>query len=126
MQRHEVQPDVYCGRLNLQVPVAVSVKDGQMADLFHVICGIALKPYVLPSILPHFPDIPRSLSAIPGGADRALSSAARLRVLVTWTAVLGGLSESLMMIYRTLLRPNGVFGSWGSSWTTWVLGRREL
>lgn len=67
-----------------------------------------------------------SLSAIPGGADRALSPAARLRLLVTWTAVLGGLSASLMMVYRTLLRPNGVLGGWGGSWTTWILGRREL
>ncbi|KIJ54421.1 hypothetical protein M422DRAFT_58414 [Sphaerobolus stellatus SS14] len=31
-QRHEVQPDVYCRRLSLQVPVAVSVKTSQMAD----------------------------------------------------------------------------------------------
>ena len=80
--------------------------------------GIALKAYVLPSILPHFPDIHRSFCAITGGADRAHSSPARLRVLVTWTAVLGGLSASLMMIYRTLLRPNRVFGRWGSYWTT--------
>lgn len=44
MQRHEVQPDVYCRRLNLRVPVAVSVKDGQLADVYNVICGIALNP----------------------------------------------------------------------------------
>ena len=46
-QRHEVQPDVYCRRLGLQVPVAVSVKKNQMADVFHVICGIAIKPCVI-------------------------------------------------------------------------------
>ena len=45
-QRHEVQPDVYCRRLNLQVPVAVSVKTGQIADVFHAICGVAMHPYV--------------------------------------------------------------------------------
>lgn len=43
-QRHEVQPDVYCRRLGLQVPVAVSVKTGQTADVFHSICSIALNP----------------------------------------------------------------------------------
>jgi Ras family protein T1 len=43
-QRHEVQPDVYCRRLSLQVPVAVSVKTDQLAEVFHVICGIAMKP----------------------------------------------------------------------------------
>src|SRR6266851_1476468 len=45
-QRHEVQPDVYCRRLNLQVPVAVSVKTSQIADVFHAICGVAMHPYV--------------------------------------------------------------------------------
>ena len=44
IQRHEVQPDVYCRRLGLQVPVSVSVKDGHIADVFHFICSIALKP----------------------------------------------------------------------------------
>ena len=43
-QRHEVQPDVYCRRLGMQVPVAVSVKTGQTADVFHAICSIAMNP----------------------------------------------------------------------------------
>ena len=41
-----MQPDVYCRRLNLQVPVAVNVKTGQIADVFHAICGVAMHPYV--------------------------------------------------------------------------------
>ena len=45
-QRHEVQPDVYCRRLYLQVPVAVSVKTGQIADVFLKICSVAMHPYV--------------------------------------------------------------------------------
>lgn len=45
-QRHEVQPDVYCRRLSLQVPVAVSVKTDQTADVFHAICSVAMHPYV--------------------------------------------------------------------------------
>lgn len=44
LQRHEVQPDVYCRRLGLQVPVAVSVKEGELADLFQTIVSIAIKP----------------------------------------------------------------------------------
>ncbi|KAF7985581.1 hypothetical protein HWV62_3865 [Athelia sp. TMB] len=44
LQRHEVQPDVYCRRLGLQVPVAVSVSAGQTADVFHAICGVAMNP----------------------------------------------------------------------------------
>ncbi|KAG6868992.1 hypothetical protein C0993_006514 [Termitomyces sp. T159_Od127] len=73
LQRHEVQPDVYCRRLGLQVPVAVSVKTGQTADVFHAICNIAMNPN----------------SAIPGGADRAMTAAARLRMYVTLTAESG-------------------------------------
>jgi mitochondrial Rho GTPase 1 len=46
-QRHEVQPDVYCRRLFLQVPVAVSVKTVQTADVFATICRVALNPYVI-------------------------------------------------------------------------------
>ena len=47
-QRHEVQPDVYCRRLGLQVPLAVSVKNGAMAEVFETICSIAMNPYVPP------------------------------------------------------------------------------
>ncbi|KAL5519905.1 hypothetical protein ACEPAG_1565 [Sanghuangporus baumii] len=106
-QRHEVQPDVYCRRLDLQVPVAVSVKDGQMADVFHVMCGIALNP----------------LHSIPGYRDRALTPAARVRMYVTWAAMLGGLTAGLMMVYRTCLRPYGIFGNWVGFGT--IFGRRD-
>jgi len=43
-KRHEVQPDVYCKRLGLQMPVAVSMKTGQIADVFHAICSVAMNP----------------------------------------------------------------------------------
>ncbi|KDE06290.1 mitochondrial Rho GTPase 1 [Microbotryum lychnidis-dioicae p1A1 Lamole] len=43
-QRHEVQPDTYCRKLGLQVPVAVSVKQAQLADLFHTITSVATHP----------------------------------------------------------------------------------
>ncbi|TDL16223.1 mitochondrial Rho GTPase [Rickenella mellea] len=109
-QRHEVQPDVYCRRLGLQVPVSVSVKDMQTADVFHAICSIALNP----------------LGAIPGGADRAITPAARMRLYVTWTAVLGGFTAGIMMVYRTLLRPGGPLGGWNIQWLGWAFGRREL
>ena len=46
-----MQPDVYCRRLNLQVPVAVSVKTGQIADVFHAICSVAMRPYVSTNLL---------------------------------------------------------------------------
>lgn len=104
-QRHEVQPDVYCRRLNLQVPVAVSVKTGQIADVFHAICGVAMHPN----------------SSIPGGADRSLSPAARLRTYIVLSAFVGGLSAGLLVAYRTFLRPGTFAGQWGG----WILGGRS-
>ncbi|KAH9480307.1 ERMES complex Ca(2+)-binding regulatory GTPase gem1 [Psilocybe cubensis] len=107
LQRHEVQPDVYCRRLGLQVPVAVSVKTGQTADVFHQICSIAMNP----------------MSAIPGGADRAMTAAARLRMYVSVTAILGGCTAGLVMLVRTLMRPGGPgLPSWTPAWATWLLG----
>jgi len=110
LQRHEVQPDVYCRRLGLQVPVAVSVRAGQDADVFHAICSVAMNPN----------------SAIPGGADRAMSAARRFRMYFTLTALLGGVSAGLVMVYRTLLRPGGTFPGWTIHWANWLIGRRDL
>ncbi|KZP33470.1 mitochondrial Rho GTPase [Athelia psychrophila] len=107
LQRHEVQPDVYCRRLGLQVPVAVSISTGQTADVFHAICGVAMTPN----------------SAIPGGVDRAMTAAARLRMYFTVTALVGGVSASLVMIFRTLHR--GPFPAWSTHWATWLLGRGQ-
>ncbi|KAN0064984.1 ERMES complex Ca(2+)-binding regulatory GTPase gem1 [Thecaphora frezii] len=47
-QRHEVQPDAYCRKLGLKIPglgagpLNVSIRDGQVADLYGLICGIAV------------------------------------------------------------------------------------
>lgn len=110
-QRHEVQPDVYCRRLGVQVPVAVSVKTGQTADVFHAICGIAMNP----------------TKALPGGSDRAVSAAARLRTYVKIGLFMGGLGTGLLLVYRTLIRNERSHLSWGQ-WAVWVFGnaRKEL
>ncbi|KAI0056103.1 mitochondrial Rho 1 [Artomyces pyxidatus] len=108
-QRHEVQPDVYCRRLSLQVPVAVSVKTGQIADVFNAICSIAIHPN----------------SSLPGGGGD-LSSAGRLRTYFVFSAFVGGLSAGLVVAYRTLLRPGGPVGGFGGQWVGWLLGRRDL
>ncbi|GAA5985809.1 hypothetical protein JCM10908_007120 [Rhodotorula pacifica] len=57
-QRHEVQPDTYCRKLSIRVPLAVSVKRGELADLYHTIVRIAIRP----------------LSALPYGPDRSSAS----------------------------------------------------
>ncbi|KAH9924267.1 mitochondrial Rho 1 [Epithele typhae] len=115
LQRHEVQPDVYCRRLQLQVPIAVSVKTGQIADVFHAVCKVAMNPN----------------SAIPGGADRALSATARLRMYLKIASAVGGVSAGLYLVYRTFVRPGGTGpgGTWSASqWLAWLFvgGRREL
>ncbi|OZJ02947.1 hypothetical protein BZG36_04568, partial [Bifiguratus adelaidae] len=43
-QRQEEQPDVYCRNLGLAVPLSVSVAENQMADLYHILTGVALNP----------------------------------------------------------------------------------
>ncbi|EIW81024.1 mitochondrial Rho 1 [Coniophora puteana RWD-64-598 SS2] len=107
-QRHEVQPDVYCRRLGLQLPVSVSVEQGQLADVFHAICSIAMNPH----------------AAIPGG-DRSLTSTERLRMYITLTALLGGASTGVIMFWRTFLRPGGAWHAWTTPWASWLFGRRD-
>ncbi|KAI8968398.1 EF hand associated-domain-containing protein [Mycotypha africana] len=45
-QRYEVQPDIYCRNLGLAVPLSVSVKENQMADLYHILTGVAMNPAI--------------------------------------------------------------------------------
>ncbi|KAI9312446.1 EF hand associated-domain-containing protein [Dichotomocladium elegans] len=45
-QRYEVQPDVYCRNLGLAVPLSVSVKQHQMAELYHILTGVAMNPTI--------------------------------------------------------------------------------
>ncbi|ORZ18824.1 EF hand associated-domain-containing protein [Absidia repens] len=45
-QRYEVQPDVYCRQMKLAVPLSVSVKEHQMADLYHILTGVAMNPSI--------------------------------------------------------------------------------
>ena len=73
-----------------------------------------------------YAEILESNSAIPGGADMAMTAAARLRMYFTLTALLGGFSAGLVMVYRTLLRPGGTFPGWTTYWANWLIGRREL
>ncbi|RCI02512.1 ERMES complex Ca(2+)-binding regulatory GTPase gem1, partial [Rhizopus stolonifer] len=45
-QRCEIQPDIYCRNLGLAVPLSVSVKENQMADLYHILTGVAMNPTI--------------------------------------------------------------------------------
>ncbi|KAL0084779.1 EF hand associated-domain-containing protein [Phycomyces blakesleeanus] len=45
-QRYEVQPDVYCRNIGLAVPRSVSVKNNQMAELYHILTSVAMNPSI--------------------------------------------------------------------------------
>ncbi|KDN51898.1 hypothetical protein RSAG8_00449, partial [Rhizoctonia solani AG-8 WAC10335] len=108
-QRHEVQPDVYCRRLGLQGPYAVSIKNPQIANLFPEIVATAINP----------------LHAIPGGAERASATLARRKIALSVGVAIAG----IMVAYRSFLRPIGYGSGWWSSWVHWIMGgaiRRDL
>lgn len=106
-QRHEVQPDVYCRRLSLQVPVAVSIKTSQTADVFATICRIAMNPS----------------GSMPGGPKQPLINTS-FRGLARMVLILGGLSASLGFIFRSTVFRNiqnsgtglGIFASLAAWW----------
>ena len=74
----------------------------------------------------HVADLADRMTAIPGGVDRAMTAAARLRMYFTVTAIVGGCTAALVMLVRTLLRPGGGgLPSWTPPWATWLLGAKR-
>lgn len=53
-----------------------------------------------------------------------MTASERVRVYVAFTALLGGVSAGLVMLYRSLLRQE-ILPSWTTPWATWLLGRRD-
>jgi Ras family protein T1 len=53
-----------------------------------------------------------------------MTAAAKVRMYVTVTALLGGCTAGLIMLVRTLLRPHGL-PSWATPWATWLVGNRR-
>lgn len=128
-QRHEVQPDVYCRKLGLSIPglgagpLNLSVRAGQLADCYNVVCAIALEPS----------------GAVPGASDRALSYASsRVRFLIYLGLIVGG-GAVIFGVY-CVARPGtaglglGTSGLWGArtseggasahggGWLAWLWG----
>ncbi|GAA5930036.1 ERMES complex Ca(2+)-binding regulatory GTPase GEM1 [Sporobolomyces koalae] len=91
LQRHEVQPDTYCRKLQIRVPVSVSVKRGELAELFHTIVRIAIHPM---SSIPYAPS--RTSSTILG-----LSSSNPLSLVLTTGATVGVVAVGLMWWLRS-------------------------
>ncbi|KAF8938460.1 mitochondrial Rho 1 [Dissophora ornata] len=90
LQRHDVQPDVYCRNLGLAAPISISVKSRQMADLFNILTAVAMCP---------------SIATPPGFLD-ANSGALRARRYLTAMGVAGALIAVCLLSVR-LYRHNG-------------------
>ncbi|GAA6013466.1 hypothetical protein JCM10207_008859 [Rhodosporidiobolus poonsookiae] len=116
-QRHEVQPDTYCRKLSLRVPLAVSVKRGELADLFHTVVRIAIHP----------------MSALPYGPSRSSTASSLLGVPLTRTQFY--LSSSLAAAVVAVgwawwrgavfgLGSGGGGGRGAAGWWSWVVAGR--
>ncbi|WWD20979.1 mitochondrial Rho GTPase 1 [Kwoniella shandongensis] len=94
-QRHEVQPDVYCRRLGLTAPMAVSARSGPLSNLWIAITRVALNP----------------TTSLARGPSSSLSPAQRVRLIAGIT--LG--ATSLTAIIGVWMRYQGytIRGIWG-------------
>ncbi|GAA5995100.1 hypothetical protein JCM5350_003269 [Sporobolomyces pararoseus] len=100
-QRHEVQPDTYCRKLQIRVPVSVSVKRGELADLFHTIVRIAIHPM---SSIPYAPS--RASSTILG-----LSSSNPMGLILTTGATVSAIAVALMWWMKSNGAANSIVGA---------------
>ncbi|GAA5916550.1 hypothetical protein JCM5296_005098 [Sporobolomyces johnsonii] len=98
-QRHEVQPETYCRKLSVRVPLAVSVKRGELADLFHTVVRIAIHPL---SSLPYAPS--RSSSSLLG-----IPLSPPVQLMIYTSAGLGAVAIGMMWWSR-----GGGGGGWRS------------
>ncbi|KAL1922288.1 uncharacterized protein VTP21DRAFT_9827 [Calcarisporiella thermophila] len=105
-QRYEVQPDVYCRNLGLPIPISVSVKNEQRADLFHQLTSVAMNP----------------LSYTPG-ARNAHHGTWGVRHYLTITAVASAVVVVSFVAYR-MYRQQALPSSSGST-SSFVRGSRD-
>lgn len=94
-QRHEVQPDVYCRRLGLPAPMAVSARLGPMPNLWVAILRVALNP----------------TSSIAKGPSSSMSPAQRVRMIAAVTVS----STAIAAVFGIWMRYQGytLRGWWG-------------
>ncbi|GMK59302.1 hypothetical protein CspeluHIS016_0703170 [Cutaneotrichosporon spelunceum] len=94
-QRHEVQPDVYCRRLGLPTPLAVSALSGSLPNLWVAITRVALNPW----------------SSTPRGPNTRSTTAQTVRTLAKYTLGAG----SLVALAAIWMRYQGytLRGVWG-------------
>ncbi|KAG9306215.1 hypothetical protein G9A89_016119 [Geosiphon pyriformis] len=83
-QRHEVQPDVYCRQLGLAVPISVSVRLEQTADLWNLMTSYCMNP----------------AGATPGGYIGASHGTSRVKRYLTFTALTGMIVGASFLGFR--------------------------
>ncbi|KAI8093282.1 EF hand associated-domain-containing protein [Halteromyces radiatus] len=93
-QRYEVQPDIYCRQLKLAVPLNVSVKEHQMADLYHILTGVAMNPSI----------------ATPGSLKQKNEEAWLPRHYITLSLVAGAVILTSLAGYKLLKQHTNTFG----------------
>jgi Ras family protein T1 len=89
VQRHEVQPDVYCRRLLLRPPVACNSR--QTSVLWQVICSVGMRRGCFQSLL--FCELTFSQStansSIPGGSEKQTTLLRPISYAVLGLAIVG-------------------------------------
>ncbi|GAA6063707.1 hypothetical protein JCM10212_004434 [Sporobolomyces blumeae] len=107
-QRHEVQPDTYCRKLSVRVPVAVSVRRGELADLFHTIVRIAIHP------LSSIPYAPSRASATLLGLPLPFASSSPLPLILYSSATFGIFAVGIMWWTRSAAHGGVTLGTSGT------------
>ncbi|RUP48325.1 hypothetical protein BC936DRAFT_144713 [Jimgerdemannia flammicorona] len=97
LQRYEVQPDVYCRNLGLAVPLSLSVKERQTADLYHILTGVAMNPTI----------------ATPGSKD-AQAAAWTAKQYITLSAVAAGVLLASVLGYKLVRQQSATSTGAGS------------
>ncbi|KAI9271918.1 EF hand associated-domain-containing protein [Phascolomyces articulosus] len=108
-QRYEVQPDVYCRNLGLAVPLSVSVKHHQMADLYHILTGVAMNPTI----------------ATPGSLKDKTEEAWVSRHYITISLVAGAVVLTSLAAYKLLKQHPTVVGNGAQHMATAAAKKRE-
>ncbi|KAI7856736.1 EF hand associated-domain-containing protein [Circinella umbellata] len=108
-QRYEVQPDVYCRNLGLAVPLSVSVKQHQMADLYHILTGVAMNPTI----------------ATPGSLKDKREEAWLSRHYVTMSLVAGAVILTSFAAYKLLKQHPTILATSAQNMATAAAKKRE-
>ncbi|ORX62339.1 mitochondrial Rho GTPase [Hesseltinella vesiculosa] len=94
-QRYEMQPDVYCRQLKLAVPLSVSVREHQMADLYHILTGVAMNPAI----------------ATPASLKQKTEELWLPRQYITLSLVAGAVILTTLASYKLLKQHTSLFSS---------------